>query len=308
MSHTAQAAPITVQWLVDNFEPAEGCSLRRSSLYNFYKHHCSEQNLEPVNPASFGKLIRSVFLGLRTRRLGTRGNSKYHYYGIRVKATSQLNNMPEDSPPFSYRTHSSGSNSGAVAPVVSKRMKGASHSANVSYYDGPYEQKPQIMSSASATEHWHQAPSSHVHQHHPQTPQQQQQQQQMPPLTTVISSTANHQAAGAISQSGPVATVAAVEAQAQQSVAVGVTGAAVGAAASVVDDMLDRKTMAPAVEPAELIESRAETLPELGSINVKNVINFEHFSIEDLMKFEETYKDHCRVSFWNLRFYGFIFI
>jgi regulatory factor X 1/2/3 len=61
-----------VQWLVDNFEPAEGHSLKRSTLYNFYMHHCSEQKLEPVNPASFGKLIRSVFLGLRTRRLGTR--------------------------------------------------------------------------------------------------------------------------------------------------------------------------------------------------------------------------------------------
>lgn len=50
-----------------------------------------------MNPASFGKLIRSVFLGLRTRRLGTRGNSKYHYYGIRIKPSSQLNHFVEDS-------------------------------------------------------------------------------------------------------------------------------------------------------------------------------------------------------------------
>lgn len=28
--------------------------------------------MDPVNAASFGKLIRSVFMGLRTRRLGTR--------------------------------------------------------------------------------------------------------------------------------------------------------------------------------------------------------------------------------------------
>lgn len=95
-SHTAQAAPITVQWLIDNFEPAEGCSLRRSTLYNYYIHHCNEQKIETVNPASFGKLIRSVFLGLRTRRLGTRGNSKYHYYGIRVKINSLLNQLTED--------------------------------------------------------------------------------------------------------------------------------------------------------------------------------------------------------------------
>lgn len=43
-----------------------------------------------MNAASFGKLIRSVFIGLRTRRLGTRGNSKYHYYGIRIKPGSAL--------------------------------------------------------------------------------------------------------------------------------------------------------------------------------------------------------------------------
>lgn len=62
-----------------------GVSLPRSTLYAHYLRHCATHRLEPVNAASFGKLIRSVFIGLRTRRLGTRGNSKYHYYGIRAK-------------------------------------------------------------------------------------------------------------------------------------------------------------------------------------------------------------------------------
>jgi hypothetical protein len=61
-----------VQWLIDNYETAEGVSLPRSTLYAHYLRHCNEHKLEPVNAASFGKLIRSVFLGLRTRRLGTR--------------------------------------------------------------------------------------------------------------------------------------------------------------------------------------------------------------------------------------------
>ncbi|KAL1441831.1 hypothetical protein MTO96_008224 [Rhipicephalus appendiculatus] len=86
----------TVQWLIDNYETAEGVSLPRSTLYNHYLRHCGEHKLEPVNAASFGKLIRSVFLGLRTRRLGTRGNSKYHYYGIRVKPNSPLNQISEE--------------------------------------------------------------------------------------------------------------------------------------------------------------------------------------------------------------------
>ncbi|XP_078387637.1 MHC class II regulatory factor RFX1-like isoform X4 [Cetorhinus maximus] len=94
------ATPVTsqnvVQWLLDNYETAEGVSLPRSTLYCHYLLHCQEQKLEPVNAASFGKLIRSVFMGLRTRRLGTRGNSKYHYYGLRIKANSPLIRLIED--------------------------------------------------------------------------------------------------------------------------------------------------------------------------------------------------------------------
>ncbi|KAF7698096.1 hypothetical protein HF521_004606 [Silurus meridionalis] len=101
-TQNARVSPATlssgpqVQWLLDNYETAEGVSLPRSTLYCHYLLHCQEQKLEPVNAASFGKLIRSVFMGLRTRRLGTRGNSKYHYYGLRIKASSSLLRLMED--------------------------------------------------------------------------------------------------------------------------------------------------------------------------------------------------------------------
>ncbi|XP_014281285.1 DNA-binding protein RFX2 isoform X3 [Halyomorpha halys] len=95
--HATRVSPTTVQWLLENYETAEGVSLPRSTLYNHYLRHCYENKLDPVNAASFGKLIRSVFLGLRTRRLGTRGNSKYHYYGIRLKASSSLLCQSQDS-------------------------------------------------------------------------------------------------------------------------------------------------------------------------------------------------------------------
>ncbi|XP_034151082.1 MHC class II regulatory factor RFX1a isoform X3 [Esox lucius] len=111
-AHNARSSPATVsitegeessgvpsadkKWLLDNYETAEGVSLPRSTLYCHYLLHCQEQKLEPVNAASFGKLIRSVFMGLRTRRLGTRGNSKYHYYGLRIKASSSLIRLMED--------------------------------------------------------------------------------------------------------------------------------------------------------------------------------------------------------------------
>ncbi|XP_063982439.1 DNA-binding protein RFX2 isoform X2 [Diachasmimorpha longicaudata] len=96
MTHATRVSQATVQWLLENYETADGVSLPRSTLYNHYLRHCSENKLDPVNAASFGKLIRSVFLGLRTRRLGTRGNSKYHYYGIRVKPNSPLILLNED--------------------------------------------------------------------------------------------------------------------------------------------------------------------------------------------------------------------
>ncbi|KAG8595628.1 hypothetical protein GDO81_001580 [Engystomops pustulosus] len=95
-SHRSSLLNSHLQWLLDNYETAEGVSLPRSTLYNHYLRHCQEHKLDPVNAASFGKLIRSIFMGLRTRRLGTRGNSKYHYYGIRVKPDSPLNRLQED--------------------------------------------------------------------------------------------------------------------------------------------------------------------------------------------------------------------
>lgn len=93
---------------MENYETAEGVSLPRSTLYNHYMRHCNEHKLDAVNAASFGKLIRSVFTGLRTRRLGTRGNSKYHYYGIRVKPGSDLVSVSDEKSP-----HSTGGGGGA---------------------------------------------------------------------------------------------------------------------------------------------------------------------------------------------------
>ena len=96
LQHMTRASPATVQWLLDHFEPSEGVSLARCTLYSHYRRHCMENGVEEMNAASFGKLIRSVFVNLKTRRLGTRGNSKYHYYGIRVKPNSPLNQYNDE--------------------------------------------------------------------------------------------------------------------------------------------------------------------------------------------------------------------
>jgi hypothetical protein len=63
---------IQVEWLMKNYELAEGCSIPRSTLYQHYLDHCNEKKLSPLNTPSFGKLLSSVFMGLKTRRLGKR--------------------------------------------------------------------------------------------------------------------------------------------------------------------------------------------------------------------------------------------
>eukprot|EP00062_Callorhinchus_milii_P003063 gi/632940033/ref/XP_007884033.1/ PREDICTED: DNA-binding protein RFX8 [Callorhinchus milii] len=59
-------------------------------MYQFYLEYCNHSTSNPINAATFGKLVRSVFSDLRTRRLGTRGCARYHYEGIRVRRHSPL--------------------------------------------------------------------------------------------------------------------------------------------------------------------------------------------------------------------------
>ncbi|XP_048463894.1 transcription factor RFX4 [Rhincodon typus] len=82
------STPATLQWLEENYEIAEGVCIPRSALYMHYLDFCEKNDTQPVNAASFGKIIRQQFPQLTTRRLGTRGQSKYHYYGIAVKESS----------------------------------------------------------------------------------------------------------------------------------------------------------------------------------------------------------------------------
>jgi hypothetical protein len=96
LSHTTFASPITVLWLAQNYEAAEGKALAFSTAYKHYLIHCKENKLNPVTQSLYGKLFRSVFLGLQTRRIGTRYNTNYYYYGIRVIPGSALNNVSED--------------------------------------------------------------------------------------------------------------------------------------------------------------------------------------------------------------------
>lgn len=57
-------------------------SVPRSRVYSKYADSCGTQRVPLLNPASFGKLVRIIFPGITTRRLGIRGESKYHYVDL----------------------------------------------------------------------------------------------------------------------------------------------------------------------------------------------------------------------------------
>ncbi|KAL1437753.1 hypothetical protein MTO96_048615 [Rhipicephalus appendiculatus] len=58
--------------LQQNYEVAEGVCIPRNTLYLHYVDFCARNSMQP----------------LTTRRLGTRGQSRYHYYGIAVRVGS----------------------------------------------------------------------------------------------------------------------------------------------------------------------------------------------------------------------------
>jgi hypothetical protein len=57
----------------------------RGRVYANYVSRCANERVTVLNPASFGKLVRVLFPGLKTRRLGVRGESKYHYVNFSLK-------------------------------------------------------------------------------------------------------------------------------------------------------------------------------------------------------------------------------
>lgn len=65
-------------------------SVPRGRVYANYASRCATERITVLNPASFGKLVRVLFPGLKTRRLGVRGESKYHYVNFTL-----LEDQPE---------------------------------------------------------------------------------------------------------------------------------------------------------------------------------------------------------------------
>lgn len=55
---------------------------------------CVKNSMKPLSTADFGKVMKQVYPRVRPRRLGTRGNSRYCYAGMRKKIKLDPPNLP----------------------------------------------------------------------------------------------------------------------------------------------------------------------------------------------------------------------
>ncbi|KAI8577741.1 hypothetical protein K450DRAFT_250604 [Umbelopsis ramanniana AG] len=91
-----------LSWIHSNYVIDKDHSVARNDAYEHYISSCEGLNLRPINSALYGKLMRSVFPDMSTRRLGTRGSSKYHYGGIKRRVSSdQASNQVQSTSDFS---------------------------------------------------------------------------------------------------------------------------------------------------------------------------------------------------------------
>ncbi|KAJ6613437.1 hypothetical protein B0H10DRAFT_2165302 [Mycena sp. CBHHK59/15] len=89
-SASDRAKQIFVQaWLTANYAPYPDGNVPRQGLYFSYRRVCDQYGIPHINTATLGKAIRLCFPTIKTRRLGVRGNSKYHYCGIRPATSAE---------------------------------------------------------------------------------------------------------------------------------------------------------------------------------------------------------------------------
>jgi regulatory factor X len=89
-SASDRAKQIFVQaWLTANYAPYPDGNVPRQGLYFSYRRVCDQHQIPHINTATLGKAIRLCFPTIKTRRLGVRGNSKYHYCGIRPATSAE---------------------------------------------------------------------------------------------------------------------------------------------------------------------------------------------------------------------------
>ncbi|KAI8503151.1 RFX DNA-binding domain [Branchiostoma belcheri] len=83
-----------LHWIRSHLEIHPDTSLPKQDVFDEYKTYCDNMKYRNLSPADFGKMMKMAFPNLKARRLGTRGNSKYCYGGLRKKSELQPPSFP----------------------------------------------------------------------------------------------------------------------------------------------------------------------------------------------------------------------
>ncbi|KAF8165338.1 hypothetical protein B0H34DRAFT_762477 [Crassisporium funariophilum] len=122
-SASDRAKQIFVQaWLTANYAPYPDGNVPRQGLYFSYRRVCDQYGIPHINTATLGKAIRLCFPTIKTRRLGVRGNSKYHYCGIRPATSAEAEWLQD----YIHKSN----NNAAQASVNAARLSHDQESAN----------------------------------------------------------------------------------------------------------------------------------------------------------------------------------
>ncbi|KAJ9584251.1 hypothetical protein L9F63_021413, partial [Diploptera punctata] len=85
----------TITWIKTHLEEDQDISLPKQDVYDEYIAYCNSNAMKPLSTADFGKVMKQVFPRVRPRRLGTRGNSRYCYAGMRKKMKLEAPLLPD---------------------------------------------------------------------------------------------------------------------------------------------------------------------------------------------------------------------
>uniref|UniRef100_A0A182W0T3 RFX-type winged-helix domain-containing protein n=1 Tax=Anopheles minimus TaxID=112268 RepID=A0A182W0T3_9DIPT len=85
----------TINWVRSHLEHDPNVSIPKQEVYDDYVAYCARINIKPLSTADFGKVMKQVFPGIRPRRLGTRGHSRYCYAAMRKATKLPIPKLPD---------------------------------------------------------------------------------------------------------------------------------------------------------------------------------------------------------------------
>lgn len=75
---------LALSWIQKSCEASGAAVVPRNRFYARYVQMCACHNINPLCSGLFFRLIRLLFPSMKTRRLGLRGRSKYHFCGVKL--------------------------------------------------------------------------------------------------------------------------------------------------------------------------------------------------------------------------------